>query len=466
MTSVHELLAEFGAAVLTGQAGLFVGAGMSKPAYPAWKELLARPMAEVNLPATMSDLALAAEYYVQSSGRDRLEQLLLEELAAVDPKPHTGHAHLARLGITEMWTTNYDPLLEYAVPDAQVVLDDKGLLRRRKAGQPRIVKMHGSFTRDPRPTWLRPPVITRTDYERYADTHRRLWASLTADFLTRSLLFLGFGFADPNIEVLLRLARTLPTATSHFTVMRKPTVYDDEEDRLLHAHRVRDLEKSGVGVVEIDDWDELEPLLAQLVRRTRSPQVFISGSYTDDADNGRLAVAIGSRLAGMPVGAAPLRVASLAGPAGRHVSFAFGKELRARDEYDPTRIQFHFRAKEQPPEGLEERTGVALHADEDKDALRRRVIDDGRAMLVIGGGNNTREEVAIADACGVPVIPLGNSGGAAKQVFDDRAGDVLSMSLAGGPVNADDYRRLQDPDPEVAADAAIHLLAQAMYLDD
>lgn len=468
MATIHEFLVEYGAAVVTRSAGLFVGAGLSKPAYPTWQELLIQPMAEAGLPAGMSDLPLAAEYYVQSTsdGRERLEQVLLDELAAIAPEPHAGHHHVARLPITELWTTNYDPLLERAMPGAQVVLTDDDLLSRRRADQRRIVKLHGSFALDP-PHWQRRPVITRSDYERYAERNPRIWASLTADFLTRPLLFLGFGFNDPNVDLLLRLARGLDTATPHYTVMRRPTGDDGEQDRMLFDHRVRDLQHSGVGVVEIDDYDEIIPLLAQLERRTREPQLFVAGSFADDdVDARHAAETVGAHLAELDRGTTDVAVASLAGPSGRLVSYAFGDQLRNIGRYDPSRIKFHFRRKDEPPDGLDERTGSALHSDLDQDPLRRQVIKDCRAMLVVGGGDTTRDEVAIADEHDVPVIPLACSGGTAAQVWQDRVVEIERAKMGGRPVDADDYQFLASDDVDAAAAAAVRLLERAMYLDE
>lgn len=468
MATLHEFLVNYGAAVVSRNAALFVGAGLSKPGYPTWNELLSTSMAEASLPPGMPDMALAAEYCVQSvpEGRRRLEDSLLRRLTAVDPVPHEGHLSIRELRINELWTTNYDPLLEIAMPEAQVIVRDEDLLRRRRADQRRIVKLHGSFTVDP-PGWQEPPVITRTDYERYAESHPRMWASLTANFLTRPMLFVGFGFTDPNVDVLLRLARSLSSSVRHFTVMRRPARDEDEWEGLLFAHRVRDLENSGVGVVEIDGYEEINPLLAQLVRRARDPRLFVAGSFSDDQERAqRASEAVGARLADLDRDLAPLSVASLAGPAARRVSYAFGAALRDVDRYHPDRIQFHFRRKDAPPEGLDERTGSALHSDLDQDPLRRNVIDDCRAMLVVGGGDTTLDEVAIADEFDLPVIPLAYSGGTAALVWKDRLDGIGTARMGGRSVDPDDYRLLGSDHMPAAVAAAVRMLARAMYLDE
>ena len=39
-----------------------------------------------------------------------------------------------------------------------------------------------------------------------------MWTVLRASYFSRSMLFMGFSFTDPNVDILLRLARTLGTA--------------------------------------------------------------------------------------------------------------------------------------------------------------------------------------------------------------------------------------------------------------
>ncbi|MFD0449904.1 SIR2 family protein [Rhodococcus aetherivorans] len=130
---------------------------------------------------------------------------------------------MRRLDIKEIWTTNYDRLLETAIPEAVVVAGEDhvhNIASRRRA----IIKMHGSI--DNRNEWELPPVITRTDYERYELAHPRTWTVLRSSYMSRTMLFLGFSFTDPNIEILLRLARTLGTASAdrHIAVMKPPMV--------------------------------------------------------------------------------------------------------------------------------------------------------------------------------------------------------------------------------------------------
>jgi hypothetical protein len=273
----HDLVNQFGQAMLDGNASLFVGAGLSAAAgLPSWGAILEPARVEASLPE-MNDYPLLAEYFVQSTrgGREKLQDLLWDGTAVAGAEPTDGHRHIAQLPLREIWTTNYDTLLEQVLTGSFVATSEDDV--QRIGGRRYVAKMHGSVDPNSRHRWVQPPVISRSDYEEYEDSRPRTWALLRATYMTRVMLFLGFSFTDPNVELLLRLARRSRTANRdrHLTVLRTPA---DENERRLHRLRVVDLERSGVQTCEIDDFRELTPLLAQLVRRTRPAQLFVSGS--------------------------------------------------------------------------------------------------------------------------------------------------------------------------------------------
>lgn len=282
-----------------------------------------------------------------------------------------------------------------------------------------------------------------------------MWAALTATFLTRSVLFLGFSFTDPNVEVLLRLARTRLQlgGPEHFTVFRRP---NKQVDQALSPHRIRDLELSGVAVLEIDDHEELIPLLSRLVRRTQAPRLFVSGS---GSEIGNVCERLGRRLEDLE-----LEVVSLAGDAGMAVSYSLGRTMRERSRYNPDRVILLFRQRDDPPPELTERTGTVIYSHLPAEKLRRSAIDSSRALVVIGGGETTASEVAIADELGVPVIPIGCAGGTGQVIWKTLSSRLPELTIGGASVNAGDFALLGGADTTAAVEAAVRLLTQAMYL--
>jgi hypothetical protein len=459
--SQRELIAKFGAAPTGGNAAIFVGAGLSRGrGYPDWKDLLAVPRDQARIPDTIKDLALVAEYYQRNvaGGRDALNMHVLRELEKARAEPGEGHHLLARLPIDDFWTTNYDCLIEESAAVGLSVVYSESDLARRGAGRRRLVKMHGS-TNPEGTAWVEKPVLTRSDYEGYEAKHPRMWAALKATYLTRSFLFLGFSFADPNIELLLRLARGLGELTSpeHFTALSRPREPNEIRE---HDLRVQDLETSGIAVYEIKDYYELNPLLRKLVRRTREPVLFISGSDSDDSELS-IARSVGNRLADLT----ELKVCSLAGPAALHTSFGFGDARADRGMYKAQDIEFHFRVREgaESPR-LGQRTGTAIHTGLTQDELRRQVLDEARVCLILGGGQRTDAEIGLALELGVPVVPMPTTKGAAKRAYDTLSPTVaLGVDTLSGE-DATNWKLLASATPETVVGAVFRLVQSAAYL--
>lgn len=460
--SPDELVRQFGLAVESRNAALFVGAGLSTDAgIPGWGGLLADLRAKADVPSSLEDMPLVAQYIVTAlpGGRATLEAAILESIVEASNTPSEGHETIARMPLEEIWTTNYDRLLETAMPDARLIVAEDDLLDRGTHASRRLIKMHGSVNAAGS-GWARLPVITRGDYEGYQNVNPRMWSALQATYLTRSTLFLGFSFSDPNVDILLRLSRTMPHSAEgeHFTVLRRP---QDSDKQKLHDHRVRDLENSGVAVCEVEQYDELIPILRALERRTRQRCLFVSGNFdANDAETKLTARRIGSELA-----TSDLSIVSLAGAAATELSFAMGEALMAFDAYEPHRLQYYFREKKDTPAPImHKRIGTAIYSALEQLELRRLVIQKARAALVISGGSGTETEIKMSLEFSLPVIPLATAGGAAKAWWSTN--DPGTANLPTDATALRDWNLLDSKDVDIAVRAARRLIDRATYLDD
>lgn len=463
--SRDRFIDQFGRAILSGNAALFVGAGLSQAAgYPGWGRLL-RPLQDrCDIPDD-DDLPLVAEYIAvdhANGGRAALETHILREVEAIPPTPTDSHVAIEKLALKEIWTTNYDRLLETAVPNAAVISNEDDVHDIASHGRS-IIKMHGSINASGR--WDRPPVITRSDYEQYERDHPRMWTVLRSTYMSRSMLFLGFSFTDPNVDILLRLARTLNTAANdrHVAVMKPPT--SSIGALRLHRLRVSDLENSGVQVCEIGDYDDIPALLADLAIRTRPPHLFVAGSSDisgatpemDEASIGQWCTALASTL----ISETDWTIASLGGAAGWLVTRDSASARRSEGTYDPRRLAIHIRGKDLPDELPEQRVGTTVYSDLDRPDLVDRVLNNCRAMVAVRGGVRTTEEINWAVARRVGVVPIAASGGAALDYWEAHRGSP--PDLGSRSTDSADWDRLNDADPMVTARAAKRLLDQAMY---
>lgn len=449
---------EFGAASERGSAVLFVGAGLSQGAgLPGWMELIDAPRRRAGVPQ-LDDAPLLAQYIADSDVVDRseLDTHVLREITKVPPTSLTPvHRLLAKLRVSEIWTTNYDQFLETACTDAVTIFNEESAHRAGSRGTT-IIKMHGSARFGDPPSWDALPVLTRGDYERYEDAHRRIWTMLQAVFLSRTILFVGFSFTDPNIELLQKLARRygMASGNKHLAILRPPGEHDDLARYKLQRH---DLENSGVRVGEIAEHADLETLFASLAVRTRPRRLFIGGSNTGAEGYAALCAQMAGKIDAEP----SWQVDSLGGDAGWLTSKQLAMLQAALGIYDANRIRFHFRKSDSPPPPMDSRIGTAIYSSLDRDALVPLVLEGCRAMLVIGGGSRTAQEIAWANEQGMGVVPLAASGGAAEYYFRSASADP--PRLGGSAVDRRTWENLASTNSGVACSAAMGLLRQAMY---
>jgi Sir2- and TIR-associating SLOG family/SIR2-like domain len=311
-----QFIRDYTRAIDEGRAGLFLGAGASIPAgFVNWGDLLSDIAAELELEIDrVSDLLTLAQYHVNHrSGRQKINQAIIDEFDKM-ARPAALHDAIVRLPIDEVWTTNYDHVIEDAYANAGRNPDVKSTaasVNVHKTGRDvSIYKMHGD-SRDPAHA-----VLTRDDYERYSGSDRgsAFLAALGAALSNRTFLFIGFSFNDPNIGHVLSRMRLLfgENRPEHFAIFKRPDWYEDfsdPEDRAKAKFvwrstelQIQDLKRFGIHVVLVEDYADIAPLLESLVKSSRRNHVFVSGAAFDASPFGEQRLqdfsrALGSRLA-------------------------------------------------------------------------------------------------------------------------------------------------------------------------
>lgn len=193
---------------------VMVGAGFSlnakrkdetRPLPPDWQRLsmsLANKLypdkSAADVSSRKTPLALGEEFSAQF-GRDALDVFLREQIDDKNLLPGELHNEFFKLPWTEVFTTNYDTLLEKATEDVlkrrfQVIHTAEDL---RESESPRIVKLHGSVDCETRPL-----VFTEEDYRTYdAKGENEPFVNLVRQTLTEDCLCLiGFSGKDPNFR--------------------------------------------------------------------------------------------------------------------------------------------------------------------------------------------------------------------------------------------------------------------------
>lgn len=266
-------------------AAIFAGAGLSVPAgYVDWKSLL-RPLAdELNIDIDREhDLVSLAQYHFNANGRHRLNQQLLDEIG-VSKEPTANHNILARLPISTYWTTNYDKLNEKSLENAGKIVDVKytnNQLATTKKGRNAILyKMHGDIDH-PDST-----ILTKDDYEQYAHKFGPFINALSGDLISKTFLFLGFSFTDPNLDYVMSRIRInfKDHQRQHYCIFKRceRNEFESDEDYLHAATKqglvIKDLERFRVKALLVDSYSEITEILTRIENSYRRNTIFLSGS--------------------------------------------------------------------------------------------------------------------------------------------------------------------------------------------
>lgn len=270
-----------------GVAAVFAGAGFSKSCgFVNWSELLSDITEELGLKVELEhDLISIAQYHVnKKNSHTGLARKILEEFSE-QAEPSEAHNIVSRLPIRTYWTTNYDTLIEeslkanYRVADIKRRVND--LVTTRPKRDAVLYKMHGDVSMPG------DAILYKEQYEKYHRTHEAFITALSGDLVSKTFLFIGFSFTDPNLDyVLSRLHVAENYRRTHYCFLRKePTEPQGNEDAELAQYRqrrqeyhVRDLQRFGIQALLIEEYSEIPKILKEIENRFLKKTIFISGS--------------------------------------------------------------------------------------------------------------------------------------------------------------------------------------------
>lgn len=209
--SMAELyIDEIFSSLLAEHAAVLVGAGFSRNADPAneavtekivmWNGLIDCFCDKLNICEDdrkyLNTLKVAQEIE-ETYGRPFLDQMIQDILSDYAYRPSDIHESLLNLPWSDVFTTNYDTLLERAcetLPNPerkyQIIRDQKDLIY--SAGGSRLIKLHGSFPSNG------PFVITEEDFRTYPNNHAPFINTVQQSMIENTFCLIGFSGDDPN----------------------------------------------------------------------------------------------------------------------------------------------------------------------------------------------------------------------------------------------------------------------------
>ena len=188
-----------------GQASVMIGSGFSRsarknrpdaPEIPLWPDL-ADALSKSLSPSRDKprDALELAQQYKEAFGRARLHQFLIESVRDGDFSPAKPHSRLLELPWRDVFTTNWDTLLERCLPLTERAYTLVTSADHLPIGAPpRIVKLHGSLP------GTFPLIVTRDDYETYPKVFAPLVNTVQQAMMETVFLLLGFSGEDPNFR--------------------------------------------------------------------------------------------------------------------------------------------------------------------------------------------------------------------------------------------------------------------------
>lgn len=268
-------------------AAMFIGAGFSKSAgYVDWKNLLRNVADDLGLDVDKEyDLVSLAQYcYNKNGNRSVINDVIFSEFTK-DKEVDENHEIIARLPIFTYWTTNYDSLIEDALTESKRVVDVKYNNKHLSLTKPHrdaiVYKMHGDKSNPDE------AILIKDDYEKYYRDHAQFITALSGDLISKTFLFVGFSFSDPNIDYILSRVRIdygYQNNRQHYAIMRK-VKEDDYKDRAAyeyakrkHEFFIEDLKRYNIRALLIDEYSEITIILNEIDKRLNHNNVFISGS--------------------------------------------------------------------------------------------------------------------------------------------------------------------------------------------
>lgn len=285
---------KFTKAIQEGNAAVFAGAGTSVDAgFVNWKKLVAPFAAEIDLVVEKeTDLIGLIQYYINSKSGNRgsINQEIIRRFSNLDAETEVMNL-LTRLPITTYWTTNYDKVIEKGLinnnrrGDIKRKIDDLAISRPDSDAV--VYKMHGDVDSP------HEAVISKDDYERYSDKNSLFVTALRGDLVSKTFLFVGFSFEDPNLESILGKVNILlgDNKREHYCIQKQVLEqdYDNQDDyhyaKIKQDLKIKDLQRYGIDTVLVDDYSEIPKLILNIEEEYLKNIIFISGSISDYNEN-------------------------------------------------------------------------------------------------------------------------------------------------------------------------------------
>jgi hypothetical protein len=434
---IKEFLRIYGQALKNNNAAIFAGAGLSKASgIVDWKDLMRDIAANLGLDVDKeTDLIAIAQYHINErfGNRSIINQTIIDQFVR-DAELTENHHILAHLPISSYWTTNYDNLIETAIKEAGKTPDEKKTSQNILTTLPKrdtvVYKMHGDIGQP------NEAVIAKEDYETYGMKRGAYSIVLQSELLSKTFLFVGFSFDDPNLIYTLSRIKNLlgenaNAQRTHYFFVKKET---DCEKAKRQELKIKDLNRYGIRAIVIDEYEEITTILKYLGKFYKCSNIFISGAAesfgTDNRNEDKHKLFVHN----LTKKILSIKCKIITGK-GKKIGdividgvldYMFSTNYRHLDEY----IKMRPFPLEFVREGISEDDKKTIKKERNTKYRDEMLQEAGVAVFIYGNktaedgttlknSNGMEDEFNIAVEKGIKPIPIGATGYMAKQLWDE-----------------------------------------------
>jgi hypothetical protein len=418
-----DLIRRFAEALSKGTGSLFVGAGVSAGSgLPDWEQALSELTKErLSIEIDRSDsFPLLAQYIVNKDMGNRGSLIsslksIFHRLSRQNPNHHA----ISLMNVKTIWTTNYDTLLEEAFAGSHIAVrvNDDGITWPIPAADIEIIKMHGCIDRSRQDDI----VITQEDYEDYHIRRPATVQRLRQDIITKSLLFVGYSFRDPNVASLFTIARRLKSSATqtHYMIAKRGRRAD-----LRAASWYEDLRRAGIHVVEVDDYSQIPRILLNIAKKSVGRTIYFTGSHKDaNRDERTYCAEVGRRVAELyksgsaSISDAPVVMDGQSTGRSREIIAAFVNSIIDNRLDIRRHIRFYSNSYSSNPHLADNPSLIPLLKQ-----MRAPLMKNTQVVVAFDGGMGTEAEVQLAREYKCRLLPVPRvRGGSASNLLKDSA---------------------------------------------
>lgn len=410
--TVEEFINDFAYKLSNDQISFFIGSGVSTELnLPNWKDLFREIAEKLSLDINdIHDYYQLAQYYCNKYSLSDLKRIISNKLKAQNFNSPTLE-RLLKLNFKSIWTTNFDTSIENCLLEKhmnfQKVFNDKDLSCVNSNDNPIIYKINGDIND------LSNIILTQQDWENFEYTRPTMLTFLKKELVSNTFLFLGYSFHDNLVKSALSGIRQFVgnTGIHHYAIFQK-----NEENEF--SYFIDDLAKNyNVKVVLVDDYSDVPDILARIFYKSIERNIFISGRLDDYNEKtekfandllNNLSVELLKSNFNLCTGMGRKIGYFVAGPAIQHLLSKNTKDIDRRIQirpFDDNLTPADFRNYR---EYLIEQNNILIFVFGQK--YINGISENSKGVL---------EEFEIAEKMGKYIIPIGSTGFAAKEIWDN-----------------------------------------------